>query len=167
MHFLPQHLQNYLNLLLSFPPPPLTRVCSASAIQPHLNPLDDLQSIDGEPPIAHPTLPPSPSKPSMTAMDSQRPNDVSPEAMQARIQQARREAETLKDRIKRKKDELADTTCETRPLPSTCPATHCIVLHSMALAMCRAVGDCLSMMLISIQCAPFRSKPTTRSRRTS
>lgn len=42
-------------------------------------------------------------------MNSQ-PNDVSPEAMQARIQQARREAETLKDRIKRKKDELADTT---------------------------------------------------------
>ena len=43
-------------------------------------------------------------------MDPQRSNDVSPEAMQARIQQARREAETLKDRIKRKKDELADTT---------------------------------------------------------
>jgi hypothetical protein len=43
----------------------------------------------------------------------QRPNDVSPEAMQARIQQARREAETLKDRIKRKKDELADTTRES------------------------------------------------------
>lgn len=35
---------------------------------------------------------------------------MSPEAMQARIQQARREAETLKDRIKRKKDDLADTT---------------------------------------------------------
>lgn len=33
--------------------------------------------------------------------------------MQARIQQARREAETLKDRIKRKKDELADTTRES------------------------------------------------------
>lgn len=45
-------------------------------------------------------------------MDSQRPNDVSPEAMQTRIQQARREAENLKDKIKRKKDELADTTCE-------------------------------------------------------
>lgn len=30
--------------------------------------------------------------------------------MQARIQQARREAEGLKDRIKRKKDELADTS---------------------------------------------------------
>ena len=46
-------------------------------------------------------------------MDPQRSNDVSPEAMQARIQQARREAETLKDRIKRKKDELADTTRES------------------------------------------------------
>jgi len=33
---------------------------------------------------------------------------VSPEAMQTRIQQARREAENLKDRIKRKKDDLAD-----------------------------------------------------------
>ena len=39
---------------------------------------------------------------------------MSPEAMQARIQQARREAETLKDRIKRKKEELADTTRECR-----------------------------------------------------
>jgi hypothetical protein len=37
-------------------------------------------------------------------------NDVSPEAMQTRIQQARREAENLKDRIKRKKDDLADGT---------------------------------------------------------
>lgn len=43
-------------------------------------------------------------------MNSHGANDVSPEAMQARIQQARREAETLKDRIKRKKDELSDTT---------------------------------------------------------
>lgn len=49
-------------------------------------------------------------------MDSQRPNDVSPEAMQARIQQARREAEGLKDRIKRKKDELADTSRKSRHL---------------------------------------------------
>lgn len=53
-------------------------------------------------------------------MDSQRPNDVSPEAMQARIQQARREAETLKDRIKRKKDELADTTRELQPRLTAC-----------------------------------------------
>jgi guanine nucleotide-binding protein G(I)/G(S)/G(T) subunit beta-1 len=42
-------------------------------------------------------------------------NDVSPEAMQTRIQQARREAENLKDRIKRKKDELADGTRESLP----------------------------------------------------
>ena len=49
-------------------------------------------------------------------MDSQgRSSEVSPEAMQARIQQARREAETLKDRIKRKKDELADTTRKSLP----------------------------------------------------
>jgi hypothetical protein len=46
-------------------------------------------------------------------MDQHRSNDVSAEAMQARIQQARREAETLKDRIKRKKDELADTSRES------------------------------------------------------
>jgi guanine nucleotide-binding protein G(I)/G(S)/G(T) subunit beta-1 len=46
-------------------------------------------------------------------MDSR--NEVSPEAMQARIQQARREAETLKDKIKRKKDELADTTRMSPP----------------------------------------------------
>lgn len=39
-------------------------------------------------------------------------NEVSPDQMQARIQQARREAENLKDRIKRKKDELADGTRE-------------------------------------------------------
>jgi hypothetical protein len=37
-------------------------------------------------------------------------NEVSPDQMQARIQQARREAENLKDRIKRKKDELSDGT---------------------------------------------------------
>jgi len=48
-------------------------------------------------------------------MDSQNSNGdpVSAEAMQGRIQSARREAETLKDRIKRKKDELADTTRES------------------------------------------------------
>jgi guanine nucleotide-binding protein G(I)/G(S)/G(T) subunit beta-1 len=36
--------------------------------------------------------------------------DMSPESIQQRIQIARRDAEALKDRIKRKKDELADTT---------------------------------------------------------
>ena len=40
-------------------------------------------------------------------------NDASGEQMQARIAAARREAEGLKDRIKRKKDDLADTTRES------------------------------------------------------
>lgn len=37
-------------------------------------------------------------------------NDTSGEQMQARITAARREAEGLKDRIKRKKDDLADAS---------------------------------------------------------
>lgn len=36
--------------------------------------------------------------------------DMSGEQMQAKIAAARREAEGLKDKIKRRKDELADTT---------------------------------------------------------
>jgi hypothetical protein len=36
--------------------------------------------------------------------------DINAESIQQRIQIARRDAEALKDRIKRKKDELADTT---------------------------------------------------------
>lgn len=39
--------------------------------------------------------------------------DVSSETIQGKIQIARRDAEALKDRIKRKKDELADTTRES------------------------------------------------------
>lgn len=39
--------------------------------------------------------------------------DLSGEQMQAKITAARREAEGLKDRIKRKKDDLADTTRKT------------------------------------------------------
>lgn len=41
--------------------------------------------------------------------------DMSGEQMQAKITAARREAEGLKDRIKRKKDDLADTTRELSP----------------------------------------------------
>jgi hypothetical protein len=55
-------------------------------------------------------------------MNSAGPSDVSPEAMQARIQQARREAESLKDRIKRKKDELADTSRTSLLSRLTAPA---------------------------------------------
>jgi len=36
--------------------------------------------------------------------------DANQESIQQKIQIARRDAEALKDRIKRKKDELADTT---------------------------------------------------------
>ena len=39
--------------------------------------------------------------------------EMSGEQMQAKIAAARRDAEGLKDRIKRKKDELADTSCES------------------------------------------------------
>jgi hypothetical protein len=39
--------------------------------------------------------------------------DMNQESIQQKIQIARRDAEALKDRIKRKKDELADTTRKT------------------------------------------------------
>ena len=39
--------------------------------------------------------------------------DANAESIQQKIQIARRDAEALKDRIKRKKDELADTTRES------------------------------------------------------
>lgn len=41
-------------------------------------------------------------------------SEMSGEQMQAKIVAARRDAEGLKDRIKRKKDELADTSCESK-----------------------------------------------------
>lgn len=43
--------------------------------------------------------------------------DANAESIQQKIQIARRDAEALKDRIKRKKDELADTTREFEYLP--------------------------------------------------
>jgi hypothetical protein len=63
--------------------------------------------------------------------------DMNQESIQQKIQVARRDAEALKDRIKRKKDELADTT-RTHPrslflfpslslspsLSALCPADH-------------------------------------------
>jgi hypothetical protein len=45
--------------------------------------------------------------------------DMNAETIQQRIQIARRDAEALKDRIKRKKDELADTTRKSLR-PSSC-----------------------------------------------
>jgi guanine nucleotide-binding protein G(I)/G(S)/G(T) subunit beta-1 len=46
--------------------------------------------------------------------------DMSAESIQQKIQIARRDAEALKDRIKRKKDELADTTRTSARQPR-CP----------------------------------------------
>jgi len=43
--------------------------------------------------------------------------DANAESIQQKIQIARRDAEALKDRIKRKKDELADTTRASSPDP--------------------------------------------------
>lgn len=42
--------------------------------------------------------------------------DMNQESIQQKIQIARRDAEALKDRIKRKKDELADTTRSSLPV---------------------------------------------------
>lgn len=39
-------------------------------------------------------------------------SEMSGEQMQAKIAAARRDAEGLKDKIKRKKEELADTSCK-------------------------------------------------------
>lgn len=46
-------------------------------------------------------------------------SEMSGEQMQAKIAAARRDAEGLKDKIKRKKDELADTSCELK-FPLVC-----------------------------------------------
>ena len=48
--------------------------------------------------------------------------EMSGEQMQAKIAAARRDAEGLKDKIKRKKDELADTSCKPQLVLSR---THC------------------------------------------
>ncbi len=44
--------------------------------------------------------------------------EMSGEQMQAKIAAARRDAEGLKDKIKRKKDELADTSRKIRIIPA-------------------------------------------------
>lgn len=127
-------------------------------------------------------------------MDSQRPNDVSPEAMQARIQQARREAEGLKDRIKRKKDELADTTRKPflldsldrgsrrhlAPSSSAIPVSvtkQTLITKIIALLMPQIMHSsshnplinltAMTLTFISTQSAMLRSDHTNRFRRTN
>ena len=56
--------------------------------------------------------------------------DMSAESVQQKIAIERRDAENLKDRIKRKKDELADTTREP-PCPLRCLLLQsCLVIRS-------------------------------------
>lgn len=62
---------------------------------------------------------------------------MSGEQMQARIAAARRDAEGLKDRIKRKKDELLDTSCKypgcfEREFWAICYAIHMLGCYSIA-----------------------------------
>lgn len=62
---------------------------------------------------------------------------MSGEQMQARIAAARRDAEGLKDRIKRKKDELLDTSCKypgcfEREFWAICYAVHLLGCYSIA-----------------------------------
>lgn len=67
------------------------------------------------------------------------------ESIQQKIQVARRDAEALKDRIKRKKDELADTT-RTSPQPALLRAAlHCTpqtARRTLLAARCRLHLHC-------------------------
>ena len=56
--------------------------------------------------------------------------DMSGEQMQAKITAARREAEGLKDKIRRRKDDLADTTCTKFPFVPL----HCVVENGRLIA---------------------------------
>lgn len=76
--------------------------------------------------------------------------------MQARIQQARREAETLKDRIKRKKDELADTTRQSSLRPLAMPIAH---FQPLLLPLLTCNSPAQSVL--------WPSRLTSRSQRTS
>ena len=89
-------------------------------------------------------------------MNSQGNNDVSPEAMQSRIQQARREAETLKDRIKRKKDDLADTTRTCFPITQP-PRTLLADEITIAIQQC---FDSIVTRLVKLLCISGKSMLT-------
>ena len=58
-------------------------------------------------------------------------SEMSGEQMQARIISARRDAESLKDRIKSKKDELADTSCESPADP----------ISALSVELCHGLGS--------------------------
>ena len=72
--------------------------------------------------------------------------DMNQESIQQKIQIARRDAEALKDRIKRKKDELADTTrMSLNPASSLSPSRRTNSMYRMLIqdaqfAMLRETG---------------------------
>lgn len=84
--------------------------------------------------------------------------DMSGEQMQAKITAARREAEGLKDKIKRRKDELADTSRAT-------PITHCYVLRFSSffpqdIVSCIVLGDLIYHTDFSLSSSPSsRAEP--------
>jgi hypothetical protein len=88
--------------------------------------------------------------------------DMNPETIQQRIQIARRDAEALKDRIKRKKDELADTTRELFP------SSLFVLLPTLGLELAQALLPMLlphmsvqsTMLTFSFPCSP-RSRSRT------
>ena len=64
--------------------------------------------------------------------------DMNQESIQQKIQVARRDAEALKDRIKRKKDELADTTrTSSSRAPRHCPIEYRALLTIEPSPRCR------------------------------
>ena len=73
--------------------------------------------------------------------------DINAESIQQRIQIARRDAEALKDRIKRKKDELADTTC-TCPRRRLCRAE----VRALRVLTYQSSTESCSMLTIPMQC---------------
>jgi hypothetical protein len=64
--------------------------------------------------------------------------DMNAETIQQRIQIARRDAEALRDRIKRKKDELADTTRSYPPHA----AFHSMLVSSIGLPPLSSLFSC-------------------------
>ena len=77
--------------------------------------------------------------------------DMNQESIQQKIQVARRDAEALKDRIKRKKDELADTTRTS--LACRCDAVQCR-------RRCSVMAHCAALPCPALHCtAPHRTTP--------
>ena len=75
-------------------------------------------------------------------------SEMSSEAMQNKIATARRDAEGLKDKIKRKKEELADTSCKSSVL-----ARNLYFISMYRSACARSIMDSfIQLTYLSFQC---------------